>query len=356
MVSPDGNIAVSRPLARPGQSSVWRVLAAPDKFRGTASAVEVARAVSEAADAVGMVSRALPLADGGEGLIDVFGGPTDYTDVTGPLGEPVRAGWRLGPDGRAVIECALASGLLLAGGASHNDPVAATSRGTGELIATAIDRGATRMLVGVGGSASTDGGRGAVQALGGLVPLGGAGLGIEVLVCCDVTTTYLDAARIFGPQKGATPGQVAELTARLSRQADWLRSRFGRDVRDLPGSGAAGGLAGGLAALGARLVSGFGQVATELRLSEALADTDLVVTGEGKLDDQSFQGKVIGGLVELARCAGVPVFVVAGTIETTVPSDITAISMTERFGAERSVSDPLGCVRDIVTEHLTASK
>src|SRR5205823_3062176 len=150
--------------------------------------------------------RELPLADGGEGTLDALGGANRLSRVTGPLGEPVEAEWRLG-HGDAVIEMARASGLTLAGGRERNDPLAATARGTGELIAAAIAAGAERILVAVGGSATTDGGLGAVEAL------GWEPFRTEVEVACDVRTPFLEAARVFGPQKGADPAQVEELTA-----------------------------------------------------------------------------------------------------------------------------------------------
>lgn len=172
--------------------------------------------------------------------------------MTGPLGGWVQAGWRL--DGQtAVVEMARASGLALAGGKDGNDPVGASSRGAGELIAAAIAAGARRVIVGVGGSATTDGGLGAVE---GLRRMPFAVSGVVVQVACDVQTAFVDAATVFGPQKGASPEQVAALTRRLLTLAETYRCNFSVDVAMLPGSGAAGGLAGGLAALGARLTPG----------------------------------------------------------------------------------------------------
>jgi glycerate kinase len=182
----------------------------------------------------------------------------------------------------------------------RNDALRASTRGTGELIATALRAGARRVIVGVGGSASTDGGLAAAEALG--WSLGGA----DVVVACDVSTPFVDAARVFGPQKGATDAQVSLLTRRLARLADEYDARTGVDVRELPGSGAAGGLAGGLAAIGARLESGFDVVADAAGLEAALDAVDLVVTGEGRLDTTSFDGKVVGGVLEWAADAGVP--------------------------------------------------
>ena len=332
------------------------VLAAPDKFRGTASATEVADAIASAVAEFGLRCIRLPLADGGEGLLDAFGGPNRSTEVTGPLGSPVVAGWRLNDDRTAVIESALASGLILAGGPSGNDAVTATSRGTGQLIVAAVAAGARRIIVGLGGSATTDGGRGAVDVLASHAPVAGPGTGRELIVCCDVTTAYVDAARVFAPQKGASPDDVALLTRRLEDEAESLRNRFGKDVRDLPGSGAAGGLAGALAALGATLVSGFTLVAHELGLEAAIEKADLIVTGEGMLDAQSFNGKVVGGVVEMGEAAGVPVLVIAGAVAQAPPPGVVAVSMTARFGRAASMGYPLSCVHTIVKEYLERAR
>ena len=171
------------------------------------------------------------------------------------------------------------------------------SRGTGELIAEALEAGADRLLVGVGGSASTDGGLGALEVLEGRGGLGRA----EVLVACDVVTLFLDAAREFAPQKGASVAQVAELAQRLSALAGYYSERFAVDVVAMPGSGAAGGLAGGLAALGAELVPGLDLVASRVGLDRRIAASGFVVTGEGRLDSSSWSGKVVGGVVRRGR-------------------------------------------------------
>ena len=189
------------------------LVAAPDKFRGTATAGEVAAAIVAGAGRAGWRGVALPMSDGGEGFLDALGGEIRDAVVTGPLGDPVKAEWRLIDGGTAVIEMARASGLALAGGAAGNDPVAATTAGTGELVLAAVEAGARRVLVGCGGSATTDGGAGAVEAIGSVQRLEGA----EIVVACDVGTLFADAARVFGPQKGAGPAAVEELSARLAR-------------------------------------------------------------------------------------------------------------------------------------------
>lgn len=272
-------------------------IACPDKFRDTLSAAEAAAAMGRGLRAAGIDEvLEIPLADGGEGTLDALlaarGGATRTVRVTGPLGEPVEAEYALLPDGTAVVEMAKASGLSIVG--RRNDPLRASTRGTGELIAAALRGGARRVVVGVGGSASTDGGLAAVETLGWSLA------GADVTVACDVTTTFLDAATIYGPQKGASEAQVALLTRRLERLADEYRTRTGVDVTELEGGGAAGGLAGGLAAIGARLEPGFDVVAAAAGLEEAMGDADFVVTGEGKLDATSFDGKVVGGVLEWA--------------------------------------------------------
>ena len=327
-----------------------RVVAAPDKLRGTATAAQVADVIERAALAAGWACDRLPLADGGEGTLEALGGANRSTVVTGPLGGPVEAAWRL--DGRtAVIEMARASGLDLVGGADGNDPVAASTAGTGELIVAALDAGANRVIVGVGGSATTDGGLAALRAL---HPLGRL-KGVELLVACDVRTGFLDAAEVFAPQKGATPAQVKLLRRRLDRLAQVYRSEHGVDVTSLEGAGAAGGLAGGLAAAGARLVSGFDVVADELELYDRLEGADLVVTAEGFLDAMSFEGKVVGGVAAMAAQAGVPVVAVVGQVFDDVGDRIQAVSLTERFGEDRARGDTLACMAEVVGE-LIASR
>ncbi|HSP03232.1 MAG TPA: glycerate kinase [Acidimicrobiales bacterium] len=334
-----------------------RVVAAPDKFRGTASAAEVAAAVGRAAATAGWRCDEVPVADGGDGLLDVLGGPNRTSVVTGPLGDPVEAGWRY-ERGTAVIEMARASGLLLAGGPEGNDPIAADTHGTGELIQTAVEAGATRVIVGLGGSATTDGGLGALRALYPHQRL----RAVELLVACDVRTRFLDAAEVFGPQKGASRAQVRLLTNRLARLADVYLEDHGVDVRELPGSGAAGGLAGGLAAIGAQLLDGFALVAEERELDQAIEGADLVVTGEGFLDDASFEGKVVGGVAEMASDLGVPVVAVVGeeidaeAVHAAVRECGIAevVSLVERFGRDRAMTDTVACVEQVVAEVLAA--
>lgn len=278
----------------------------------------------------------LPLADGGEGTLDALlaarGGSRRHQTVTGPLGDPVDAEWARLSDGTAVIEMARASGLALIAG--RTDPLRASTRGTGELIAAVARSGATRIVVCVGGSATTDGGLAAVEALGWSLA------GLDVVVACDVDTTFVDAAERYGPQKGASKAQVALLTRRLEQLVGVYRDRAGVDVSEIEGSGAAGGLAGGLAALGARLEPGFDVVAQAAGLDAALDGAELVVTGEGKLDISSFEGKVVGGVLEWAADAGVShrgVIVGQATAaareEASVMGDVQVLALTDRVWA-----------------------
>ena len=323
------------------------MVAAPDKLRGTATATAVAAAIGRAAHAAGWECDEVPMADGGEGTLDALGGPNRRTVVTGPLGRPVEAEWRL--DGRlAVIEMARAAGLDLVGGAEGNDPIAASTAGVGELIVAALDNGARRVIVGIGGSATTDGGLAALRAL---HPLGRL-KGIELVAACDALVGFLDAATLFAEQKGATPAQSELLRRRLERLAQVYLDEHGVDVLSLPGAGAGGGLGGGLAAAGGQVVSGFDLVADELRLDEHLEGADLVITAEGFLDAQSFEGKVVGGVAALAGVLGVPVVAIAGRVYDEVGDRVEAVSLVDRFGEARAREDTLACIEEVAADVL----
>jgi glycerate kinase len=330
-----------------------RVLAAVDKFRGSATAVQVATAIGHACWELGLDCDEAPLADGGEGTLDVLGGANRTTRVTDPLGRPVDAGWRL-HRGTAIIEMAAAAGLTLVGGAEANDPVAASTRGVGELIDRALDAGADRIIVCLGGSATTDGGLGAVEA----IHAPGRLRGVDLVVACDVTTRFVDAARVFAPQKGASPSQVLLLTGRLQRLVQIYRDRFGIDVSEIDGTGAAGGLAGALVALGGRLVPGFDLVADEIALHDRIRDADLVVTGEGHLDEQSFAGKVVGGVRAAALAEGRPVVAVVGDADPGVAEaldpPLPVITLIGHVGTERAWDEPLGSIEDAATQIVRA--
>jgi glycerate kinase len=289
-----------------------RAIVCPDKFRSTLRADEAARAMARGCERAGFTDIVqVPLADGGEGTLDTLlaarGGSRRTARVTGPLGAPVDAEWGVMPGGTAIVEMARASGLALVAG--HNDPLRASTRGTGELIAAARAQGIRHILVAVGGSATTDGGLAAVETLGWSLK------GLDVTVACDVETPFLDAARVYGPQKGASDAQIALLTRRLEKLADQYRTRTGVDVTKLTGGGAAGGLAGGLAAIGAQLVPGFDAVAEAVGLEAELDDALLVVTGEGRVDASSLEGKVVGGVLDWCDSADVDhVAIVAGQV------------------------------------------
>jgi len=331
-----------------------RVLAASDKFKGTLTAAQACAAIGHACWELGIDCTEMPMADGGEGTLDVLGGPNRSTLVTGPLGDPVRAEWRY-DRGVAVIEMARASGLTLVGGASGNDAMAASTQGTGELIDTALDMGARRIIVCLGGSATTDGGFGALRAISTPARL----KAVDFVVACDVDTLFTDAAEVFAPQKGASPAQVKLLTGRLERLAQVYKQEHGVDVASIPGSGAAGGLAGALAALGATLMPGFDIVAEETGFDEAVKNHELVITGEGLLDDTSFDGKVVGSVADYAEEHGTKMLTVVGDIDeyldASLVARVNAHSLTAEFGRDESMQRTMHCIEETVTRMLRAS-
>lgn len=319
-----------------------RVLIAPDSFGGTLSAAAAAAAVERGwrRGAPGDELLLRPLADGGTGFVEVLhtalGGTLHRCDVTGPLGDPVSAAW-LEDEGTGYIESAQASGLHLID-ASRRNAGAATSRGVGELLAAVAASGPDTAVIGLGGSATSDGGAGMLAALGAVpvdgaaspLPDGGAPLvrcaalhgkpgldGLTLVAAADVTNPLLGergAAQVFGPQKGADAAEVARLETALTRWADVLETATGRAVRDEPGAGAAGGLGAALLALGASRVSGAGLVRERTGLDSALDTAQLVVTGEGRFDEQSLGGKLVTALSSSAAQRGVPCIVLAGQV------------------------------------------
>lgn len=325
-----------------------RVLAAVDKFRGTATAQQVAAAIGHACWEMGHDCVEQPIADGGEGTLEVLGGANRTTRVSNPLGTPVDAPWRFHRD-VAIIEMARASGLELVGGAAQNDVIAASTIGTGQIIDAALNLNAKRIIVCLGGSATIDGGLGAIRAIGSPARL----RSIEFLVACDVRTRFIDAARLFGKQKGSTPAQIVFLTARLNSLRDTYLSEYGIDVQNFDGSGSAGGLAGGLATLGATLVPGFHLVADEVGLHELVAAADLVITGEGFMDEETFQGKAVGGVNEMANELNKPVVAICGDIHEAARSRMEAVSLVDLFGEELAFGQPLHCVEQAATQILT---
>jgi glycerate 2-kinase len=287
------------------------VLVAPDSFKGTFSAREVTHAIASGLRDAGREARELPVADGGEGTMDVLvaglGGEVRRATVSDPLGRPVEAGFALLPDGSAVVEMAQASGLSLVA-EEDRDAWAASTRGTGDLIAAAAEAGTSPIVVTVGGSATSDGGAGAIEALkeAGFEP---GGTPLELHVVCDVRVPFEDAPRIFGPQKGADAAMVERLEQRL----DELARSFPRDPRGEPMTGCAGGLSGGLwAAYGAKLLPGAPYVLDAIGFDALMRGSAFVVTGEGSLDDQTLQGKIVGEVATRCRQGGVPCHAIVG--------------------------------------------
>lgn len=341
----DGPVASAGPAA-----TALRVLIAPDCFGESLTAVEAAGAISTGWNRSRPRDRLTiaPQSDGGPGFLTVLAGRLGVVHglrVAGPLDEDVDAAWVFDRDAKtAYLECAQACGLALLGGPpSPQTAVAAHSRGVGQLIGAALDAGADRIVIGLGGSACTDGGRGMVNELGGLVQGRRRVSGIELVAACDVEYPLLGpwgAARIFGPQKGADTAAVAALEQRLDSWAVELDRAAGRPVSAASGAGAAGGIGAALLALGGTAASGAEIVARHTGLAADLADADLLVTGEGCFDQQSLHGKVIGSLAVAARDAGVPVLVLAGQISLDEP----ALQSAGIFAA-RAVADHAGSVR-----------
>jgi len=322
-----------------------KIVIAPDSFKESLSALAVAAAIEAGMREIFPDADflKLPVADGGEGtvqaLIDATGGRRVAARVTGPLGTQVDAFYGLTGDGDAVIEMAAASGLELVAPPAR-DPRTATSRGTGELILHALDRGSRRFVLGVGGSATNDGGAGMLQALGvrlldsegveigpggaalaRLARIGLAGLDPRIAdsafdIACDVSnplTGPRGASAIFGPQKGATPAMVAQLDASLAHYADIVAAASGSDQRELAGAGAGGGIALAMVVfLQGRLRPGIEIVTEAVRLDEAVRGADLVVTGEGRIDGQTVNGKTPMGVARVAAIHGVPVIAIGG--------------------------------------------
>ncbi len=305
-------------------------------MRGTLGAAEFAEAISAAARARGATCTVLPLSDGGEGFASLFGGRRIDCTVEGPLGQPTDAGYFL-RDSTAFIEMAEAAGRALLPDPVGDEPIRASTRGVGQLILSARDRGATRIIVGCGGSATTDGGEGCVE----VVKAGGGLRSVELVGATDVTTRFLDAARVFGPQKGASASQVVELSERLERLAARWKDSEGIDVTSRERTGAAGGFGGGLVVLGAHLTGGFDVVAEELNLLEVLRSADVVVTGEGRLDATTLEGKSVASLLRISP-NGTRVLIIAGAVDGVAARDldpegrlrIEICDLTERFGED----------------------
>ncbi|WJD49821.1 glycerate 2-kinase [Enterobacter sp. PGRG2] len=329
-----------------------KIVIAPDSYKESLSASEVAQAIEKGFREIfpGAEYVCVPVADGGEGTVEAMiaatGGTAFVVPVTGPLGEVVDARWGISGDGQtAFIEMAAASGLALVPPALRN-PLITTSRGTGELILHALEQGARHIIIGIGGSATNDGGAGMVQALGAKLcdangtEIGNGGGSLMSLnsidmtgldprlarctlrVACDVTNPLLGdqgASRIFGPQKGASEACIIELDKNLAHYADVIKKSLHVDVKNVPGAGAAGGMGAALMAfLNAELRSGIEIVTDALNLEEHIHDCTLVVTGEGRIDSQTIHGKVPAGIASVAKKYHKPVIGIAGSLTADV--------------------------------------
>jgi len=333
-----------RPSAPPPGDRSLTVLVAPDSFKGSLSSVDVARALADGWARARPRDRVVlaPLADGGEGMLEAVAAAGGWTwqtaPVADPLGRPMRARWLRSTDGRrGVVEMAEASGLSRVAPAER-DPIHATSRGTGDLIRSAIADGVAEITLGIGGSATTDGGAGMLEALGARLGDDGIDLtglesalgGVALRVASDVTNPLLGpngAAAVYGPQKGASRDQVAELDRSLAGWADRLEAATGRSERDTAGAGAAGGLGFGLLCIQDRFRSfalepGVELVMAATSFDEKFRGADLVITGEGRIDAQTAFGKTALGVARRARETGLPCIAVGGGVE---PEGIEAL-------------------------------
>ncbi|MFC5409673.1 glycerate kinase [Larkinella bovis] len=338
-----------------------KILLAPDKFKGSLTARQVCEAMTEGIRLAHPTAEIIPLpmADGGEGTAEVLtmatGGQWLTVPVFDPLGRLIEASYGISADGQtAFVEMSQASGLRVLQRHEYN-PMKASTFGTGELILDAINRGVSQLVLGIGGSATNDAGIGMAAALGwqfldhngdSLAPCGGnlsairriippaLPLNLVVDVACDVTNPLFGpngAAAIYGPQKGASADDIEHLDRGLQHLAGLIYDQFGIDLADVPGAGAAGGLgAGALFFLRATLKEGAKVVMEQTRFVDHLAGTDLVLTGEGKIDNQTLQGKLIHGIAQQARSFGVPTVAICGTLDAP-PADLMALGLEAAF-------------------------
>lgn len=354
-----------------------KIVLIPDSFKGTLSSVEVCRVLRGCVELrlPGCEVRAIPVADGGEGSVDAFlaalGGEKVHARVAGPFFEPVESFYGLTDGGKtAIVEMAACAGLPLAG--ERRDPALTTTYGVGELIALAVEGGARKIILGLGGSATNDAGCGAAAALGvrffdrtetPFVPTGGTLgeveridvsaarerlRGVEITAMCDIDNPMYGengAAYVFAPQKGAGPEQVRALDAGLRRLAGVMRRELGMDFAELPGAGAAGAMGAGVTAfLGASLQSGIESVLNAVDFDRAAADAELIFTGEGRLDSQSLRGKVVIGVARRAKRLGKRVIAIVGgaegELEAAYAEGVTAVFTTNRLPEPLSRSAP----------------
>jgi glycerate kinase len=347
------------------------VLVAPDCYGDSLSAMEAAAAIATGWTRSRPGDRFMiaPQSDGGPGFVDVLAGRLGEKRrllVSGPLDTPAEAVWVFDAESTtAYLECAQACGLaLLDGPPTPETALAAHSRGVGQLIAEALRAGATRIVVGLGGTACTDGGQGMIAELGGLAAARQQLAEVELIAASDVEYPLLGpwgAARVFAPQKGADTSTVAALEVRLEVWALELEAVAGRDVSAEPGAGAAGGIGAGLLAVGGRCESGAAIIAEHTHLAEDLAVAELIVTGEGHFDEQSLHGKVVGSLADAARPLGIPVVVLAGQISldksaSRLAGIMSALSIAEYAGsvrlAQADAANQLMGLASVVAERL----
>jgi len=304
-----------------------RALLCPASLKGVLSARAAAAALARGAFEAGHEAVELPVADGGEGTAEALeaalGGEWSYAEAVDPLGRPVRARFLRLDDGTAVVEAAAAIGLPLLAEDEH-DPLRASSRGLGELIAAALRQRPRRLLVGLGGTATVDGGAGLREAV--------DSLPVPTHALCDVRTQLSDAARLFGPQKGASRADITLLERRLATMEELA------PFAQLPGSGAAGGLGAAFAALGAELVPGAPEVLDLVRFDERIVGCDVVVTGEGRVDATTLEGKAPGEVARRALAAGVRCVVFGGVVELQL-DDVETVALS---------SDPARAEDDLV--------
>ena len=343
-----------------------QVLVAPDCYGDSLSAVEAAAAIATGWTRSRPGDRFIvaPQSDGGPGFVEVLAsrlGETRRVRVCGPLDTTVDAEWVFDrASSTAYLECAQACGLTLLGGPpTPETALAADSSGVGQLIAEALRAGASRIVVGLGGSACTDGGKGMITQLGGLDAARERLADVELIAASDTEYPLVGpwgAARVFGPQKGADAAAVAALEVRLEAWALELEAVAGRDVSSEPGAGAAGGIGAGLLALGGRIESGAEIIAEHTHLADDLETADMIVTGEGRFDEQSLHGKVVGFLADSAGPLGIPVIVLAGQVgleNSSVRSSgiMSALSIADYAGSVRlAQADPVNQLMGLASE------
>ncbi len=335
-----------------------QILVAMDKFRGTASALELCEVVGEVVRELGFEPDCQPMSDGGEGFREAFAGETSHVEVRGPLGETESAGVTLVATGHgtiAVIESADAVGRQHLASPTGDEALAASSEGVGELILAAAKLGATSVLLGLGGSATSDGGRGCYEVL-----RDDGGLPVPVTAATDVSARF-SGARRYAHQKGVREEDLHLVDERLAEVRYLYLKERGVDVETLERTGAAGGIPGALAALGATLVDGLEAVAGAVDLTSRMKAASMIITGEGRFDDGSLEGKVTGGLARMTD-GRLPLLIVCGSVDAHAQSDLRSrydnlrfVDLSVRVGAEAATNDVVGSIRSVLLEELRST-